>query len=162
MGIHDIEIVAYRPEYGLEVVKMWRQSFQRAMNIQEQNHSDELSGQLNYFCTIDPTSIRIAIDCSSSTIAGLMVIASGELDHLYINVEYQGSGLGSRLLNEAKLESPQSIELYTFQKNSRAQVFYESHGFSEIERGYAELEGNPWASSKEELADIKYKWTAER
>jgi len=125
-----------------------------------QNIPDQLNRQLDYFCAIDPTSIRIAIDCSSSTIAGLMVLTSGELDHLYINVEYQGSGLGSRLLNEAKLQSPQSIELYTFQKNSRAQGFYESHGFSEIERGYAEFESNPWASSKEELADIKYKWTA--
>jgi ribosomal protein S18 acetylase RimI-like enzyme len=130
------------------------------MGLQEQNHNDDVNRQLDYFCSIEPTSIRIAIDTSSSTIAGLMVFASGQLDHLYIKVAYQGSGLGSKLLNEAKVLSPEGIELYTFQKNSQAQGFYESHGFVEIERGFAEPEDNPWASSKEELADIKYRWTS--
>ncbi len=159
MSIHEVEIAEYRPEYGLEVVKMWRQSFQRAMNLPEQNQRDDLNHHLDYFCAIDPSSIRIAIDCSSSTIAGLMVLASGQLDHLYVNVEYQGLGLGSNLLNEAKTLSSRGIELFTFQRNSQSQGFYERHGFVEIERGYAEPEDNPWASSKEELADIRYRWT---
>lgn len=159
MSIHEVEIADYRSEYGLEVVKIWRQSFQRAMKLPEQNQFDDLSPQLDYFCAIDPTSVRIAIDRSSSTIAGVMVLASGQLDHLYINVEYQGLGLGSQLLNEAKARSSNGIELFTFQTNSQAQRFYERHGFFEIAHGYAKLEDNPWASSKEELADVRYRWT---
>ncbi|MBT4162724.1 MAG: GNAT family N-acetyltransferase [Gammaproteobacteria bacterium] len=158
MSILDINFVEYRPEYGLETVKMWRQSFQRAMNLEEQNHIDELTDQLDYFSSISPASIQIAIDCRSSAVAGLMVLVSGKLDHLYVNVGYQGIGLGSKFLTEAKLRSPQGIELYTFQKNIRAQSFYKHHGFREVERGYADFESNPWASSKEELADIKYRW----
>ncbi len=158
MSINDVEIVEYRPEYGLEVVKMWRQSFQRAMNLPEQNRSDELHHQLDYFCSINPDGIQVAIDCSSSAIAALMVLVPGELDHLYVGVEYQGFGLGSRFVQEAKRLSPLGIELFTFQKNTRAQRFYLSRGFVEIERGFADLGTNPWASSKEDLADIKYRW----
>lgn len=160
MSTQEVEIVGYSPEYGLGVVKVWRQSFQRAMNLQEENQSDDLNGQLDHFSSIDPAHIQVAIDTPSSTIAGFIVLAAEELDHLYINVAYQGLGLGSRLLNEAKAKSPQRIELYTFQKNKRAREFYESHGFVEIERGIAELGDNPWASSQEELADIKYVWTS--
>jgi|GEM_PF-2409966 len=85
-NINTIENVAYRPGYDLEVVKMWRQPFQRAMNIQQQNHSDDLNRQLDYFSTLAPTSIRLAMDCSSSTVAGLMVLTAGELDLFYIQV----------------------------------------------------------------------------
>jgi hypothetical protein len=79
MGIQEIEIVAYRAEYGLEVAKMWRQSFQRAMSLKEQNCSEALNGQLDYVCSINPSSIQVAIDRSSSTVAGFMVLASGAL-----------------------------------------------------------------------------------
>ncbi|MEM7221152.1 MAG: GNAT family N-acetyltransferase [Pseudomonadota bacterium] len=159
MGIQDVDIVGHRPEYALELVKMWRQSFQRAMGLPEQNRSDDLIGQLDYFCTIDPAAIQVAIDTSSSTIAGFSVLQAGELDHLYVNVRYQGQGLGSKLLYDAKSRAPNGVKLYTFQKNTRAQAFYLSHGFVELERGFADFEGNPWASSKEELADIRYGWT---
>jgi len=158
LGIPDIDFVEYRPEYGLEIVKMWRQSFQRAMNLEEHNHIGEVSGQLDFFCAIDPACIRVLMDKSSSTVAGFMALTPGSLDHLYINVEYQGRGLGSKLLNEAKSQSPQGLELYTFQKNERAQKFYEARGFSVIELGFAEAATNPWAASQDELADIKYKW----
>jgi hypothetical protein len=85
-NINTIKNVAYRPVYGLNVVKMWRQPFQRAMNMQQQNHSDDLNRQLDYFSTIAPASIRLAMDGSSSTVAGLMALTASTLDHLYIRV----------------------------------------------------------------------------
>ena len=42
------ELVAYRPEYALEAVKLWRRSFQRAMGLEEQNRLGEVRGQLDY------------------------------------------------------------------------------------------------------------------
>lgn len=65
---------------------MWRQPFQRPMNIQQQDHSDDLNRHLDYFSTLDQASIRLAMDCSSSTVAGLMVLTAGALDCLYIQV----------------------------------------------------------------------------
>ncbi|MGI9295740.1 MAG: GNAT family N-acetyltransferase [Pseudomonadales bacterium] len=129
------------------------------MGLEEQDHYNDLIGQLNFFSTISPEQIRVAIEINKSAIVGLMVLDGHELDHLYVHVDCQRLGIGSRLLREAKEKSPERIELYTFQKNTGAQGFYSNHGFTEIARGYADPVGNPWATSKEDLADIKYCWT---
>ena len=158
MNIADFESVEYRPEYGLETVKMWRQSFQRAMGIDEHNNYNELSKQLDYLCSIDPASIRVVIHNFSSTIVGFMVATPGELHHLYVHVDYHGRGLGTMLLNEVKSQSPLGLELYTFRRNKIAQNFYMKHGFMEIARGFAEAATNSWATTQEDLADLKYRW----
>ena len=137
---------------------MWRRSFQQTMDLDEHNRFDELNGQLNYLSSINPQSILVAIDPSNSRIVGFLVLNSTELNHLYIDVDYQGLGLGSALLDGAKQNSPDGLELHTFQKNIRAQKFYESQGFSETQRGFADSSTNPWATSEEDLADIEYKW----
>ncbi len=159
MSSSKTQIQSYRVEYGLETVKMWRRSFQRAMGLEAQNRLSELVPQLDYFSTIEPASIRVAVEPEDAAIVGMMVLSGSALDHLYIHVDYQGCGLGSRFLRLAKEESPAGIELYTFQKNTGARKFYESHGFVEIERGFAAALSNPWATRKDELADIRFRWT---
>ncbi len=157
----NIAFTEYRAEYGFELVKMWRRSFQKAMSLEEHNRLDELYGQLKYFSAIDPATISIALDKSTSVIASFMVLSQGMLDHLYVAVEYQGYGIGSHFLNQAKAQSPNGLELFTFQKNHGAQSFYLSHGFHEVHRGHADSADNPWATSAEDLADIKYRWEPE-
>lgn len=153
-----IERADYRPEYALEIVKLWRLSFQRAMRLEEHNRLSELSGHLDAFCRIDPAGIRLLMDTDTSQIVAFMALSAGWVDQLYVQVDQQGHGLGSRLLNQAKADSPGGLRLYTFQRNEKAQVFYQGHGFTEVERGFAGADENPWASSREELADILYAW----
>jgi hypothetical protein len=50
------------------------------------------------------------------------------------------------------------LTLSTFQLNKGAQQFYEFHDFVIARVGFAGVEGNAWASSKEQLADITYEW----
>ena len=114
--MQNIEIQDYRKKYGLEVVKMWRQSFQRAMGLEEHNHQAAVQDQLEYFSRIDPEMIRVVISIEQTVIIGMMVLNKTKLEHLYIHVDYQGNGLGVKLLNEAKKKSPIGLELYTFQK----------------------------------------------
>ena len=156
--MHNIEIQDYRKEYGLEVVKMWRQSFQRAMGLEEHNHQAEVQVQLEYFSTIDPETIRVVMNVELTMIVGMIVLNNTKLEHLYIHVDYQGNGLGVMLLDEAKKKSPTGLELYTFQKNYRAQAFYQKNGFFEVERGYADRAINPWVRTRGDLADIRYCW----
>lgn len=155
----DIRIIDYRPEYGLETVKMWRRSFQRAMGLEEQDDFANLREQLDYFATIDPAAIRVAIRLDDSSIVGMMVLRGSTLEHLYVDVACQGLGLGSEFMQEAKVKSPLGIELYTFQRNRAAQRFYLSRGFREIERGFADPASNPWARERTDLADILYRWS---
>jgi ribosomal protein S18 acetylase RimI-like enzyme len=154
----SIQSVGYRPEYALELVKLWRGAFQRAMAIEEHNRFNELSGHLDFFATIDPASLHVLLDTTTSEIVGFMALSDGYLNHLYVHVDRQGQGLGSRLIDHAKSRCPERIELHTFQRNTSAQKFYLSHGFREIERGFAASEDNPWATSPDQLADIRYRW----
>ena len=153
------------------------------MNLQANEDYDSESGfldQLNFFNTIDPTNIYVVVDEHGETsqmepklarqplvgvvgvvgVVGMMVLVDNEIEHLYIHVDHQGQGIGTRLINMAKTQSAGCLELFTFQKNVRAQKFYLSHGFVEIERGCASLADNPWARSQAELKDIKYRWAS--
>ena len=154
-----MEFRAYRTEYALETVTMWRRAFQRAMGLAEHDPHHAVADQLAYFSTVSPETVRVAMDPKSNDIVGMTVLDGGILQHLYVHVDYQGIGIGSTFLAEAKARSPTGMELFTFQRNVTAQGFYLSHGFVEIERGYADFEGNPWAESRDQLADIKYRWT---
>ncbi|MEM9623991.1 MAG: GNAT family N-acetyltransferase [Pseudomonadota bacterium] len=154
----EIEILSYRPEYGLEAVKMWRQSFQRAMALPEQNSRDDLLPQLDYFASLSAATVHVAMDTGNSLIVGLLVVDEQVLEHLYVHVDFQGAGLGRRLLDKAKALSPAGLELYTFQQNQGAQAFYLTQGFVEVARSFADLSSNPWASTQDQLADIKYQW----
>lgn len=159
MSLSGLVFSAYRREYGLETVKMWRRSFQRAMGIEEHNRLEELEEHLDHFADFDPIAISVALDSRLGSVVGMMTLWDGELHNLYVHVDYQGRGIGSKFLSEAKSRSPTGIDLYTFQKNTGAQKFYLAHGFQEVRRGFADFQGNPWASAKEELADIKYRWS---
>jgi hypothetical protein len=65
--------------------------------------------------------------------------------------------LGSQFIQQAKEEN-EFIPLNTFELNKGAQIFYEFHDFAITGRGFAGIEDNPWATKKEQLADIIYEW----
>jgi len=62
-------------------------------------------------------------------VVGMLVVRPGDLDQLYVAPGFQGRGVGSRLVELAKSESPDGLGLYTFQVNARARAFYERRRF---------------------------------
>jgi ribosomal protein S18 acetylase RimI-like enzyme len=72
------------------------------------------------------------------------------VDHLYVHPDFQGRGIGSALLELAKV-SADSLRLWTFQCNLKARCFYERHGFR-IER---ETDG---VGNEERQPDVLYLW----
>jgi len=83
-------------------------------------------------------------------IAGFCAFTPGWVNYLYVLPKYQGSGIGSRLLNEAKSENA-VLQLWTFQENQKARNFYERHGFKLVE----ETDG---AGNEEKQPDVRYVW----
>ena len=81
---------------------------------------------------------------------GMIAYHADEISQLYVHVDYQGGGIGQRLLERAKTESNGKLILSTFERNKNAQRFYEKHGFSIIKRG---------CENEEKLPDITYEWT---
>jgi GNAT superfamily N-acetyltransferase len=73
------------------------------------------------------------------------------LDQLYVRPDRLGEGIGRRLLEIAREQSPDGLRLYTFQINARARRFYERNGF------VAEWFGDG-SANEERQPDVRYVW----
>ena len=84
-------------------------------------------------------------------VVGLLTVAPGWVEQLYVRPDRLGRGIGRRLLDHAKERSPEGLRLYTFQVNERARRFYERNGFVAewFGDGSANEEGQP---------DVRYVW----
>ena len=142
-----IKIIEYDETYALDTVKMWRASMEQALGVKDPHSWEE---QLNYLQKlVQEYNVYLGLDEETEQVVGLMVVGGTELDQLYVHVDYQGLGIGTQLLNLAKALSPGELQLYTFEVNKKAQLFYEKHGFRIIRRG---------VESESGMADIRYAW----
>jgi GNAT superfamily N-acetyltransferase len=94
---------------------------------------------------------RTWVALEGDRIVAMAVVDPGELDQLYVAPDRLGAGIGTGLLDHAKLLSPNGLGLYTFQVNARARRFYERHGFvlEALGDGSGNEEGQP---------DVRYVW----
>src|SRR5438477_12534467 len=65
----------------------------------------------------------------SGVVVGFIGLSGAELTHINVDPDAQGGGLGSALLDHAKQQRTDRLELWVFQKNDGARRFYERHGF---------------------------------
>lgn len=72
---------------------------------------------------------------------------------LYLSERAHGQGIGKALLNQAKVECPTGLGLWTFVANTGARRFYEREGFREVAR----TDGD----NEEGLPDILFRWAPE-
>ena len=93
--------------------------------------------------------VRVAEDAGA--VVGYAALGTDFLEALYVVPAAQGQGIGSRLLDEAKAAAATQLQLYTFQRNTRARQFYEAHGFLAVSfrDGTGNEEGEP---------DVLYEW----
>lgn len=143
---HDVEFVPYSEQYLKALVKLWRDSFEEAVGIVDPNPIDE---QRQYFIdeVLPKSQVLVALD--RLKVVGFIAASSDSIDEIYVHTEYQGKGIGSKLLLWAQEHSDGKLELYTFDRNKQSQLFYDSKGFIVIERNTTEA----WM-----LDDIKYEW----
>ena len=143
----EIEIIEYDTMYALETIKMWRASTEKVLGIKDKHTWTQ---QLDYLAEIvREYQVVLAIDHRTGTVIGMMAMAGSEVDHLYVHVDYQRRGIGTRLIELAKVLSPGMLRLYTFDVNTGAQAFYRKNGFRIIGRGVEKTSGK---------ADIRYEW----
>ena len=139
-------------EAGLapELIAMWRASFEDGVGIIDPHPLEEQRRYL--FSTVVPSySIRVAK--IGDQLVGFVAANRESIGQLYVRVGFYRQGIGARLLDWAKAQSGGSLWLYTFARNSRARMFYESHGFIAVEHGFEP----EW-----KLEDVKYKWSLEQ
>jgi ribosomal protein S18 acetylase RimI-like enzyme len=84
-------------------------------------------------------------------IVGFIALGESTVDHLYVEPEMTGRGIGSSLLDRAKQRRPSGFSLWTFQQNVRARRFYERHGLRVIRLTDGER-------NEEKTPDALYAW----
>jgi GNAT superfamily N-acetyltransferase len=82
---------------------------------------------------------------------GIIAFRDDWVDQLYVLPEAQGEGIGTALLAVAQGRHAR-LQLWTFQRNTRARRFYEARGFSLV----AETDGT---RNEEREPDALYRWT---
>jgi GNAT superfamily N-acetyltransferase len=111
-------------------------------------HSDE--DVRGWFATVVlPTREVWVVDVDDAVVA-LLVLEGDWVDHLYVDPDWTGRGLGGRLLEVAKAQRPAGLDLWAFQSNARARRFYERYGFTAI----AMTDGD----NEEGAPDVRYRW----
>ena len=66
---------------------------------------------------------------SDGALVAMMVLEGDWIDQLYVDPAVTGRGLGSELVDLAKTQRPEGLQLWAFQSNVRALRFYERQGF---------------------------------
>ena len=156
----NIRLVEYESTDARQVTALWRSSFQAAMGLPAAAFADgfdEHARFINDQVAVENQLFLMKADGSDQVLA-FMAINGDWINHLYVHVDFQDQGLGTRLLNLAKDSSSGQLGLYTFRANKKARLFYERHGFTIRARGIAELADNPWANEISQLEDIEYHW----
>ncbi len=146
MKQNNIKIIQYNSAYAEDAVRMWRESKERAIS-QKEIHSFE--DHVFFLNNILNRGNEIYIATDNNKVIGIIAFNGNEINQLYIHNDYQGKGLGKKLLDMAKINSKGRLTLYTFEVNHKAQRFYERNGFKIIGRGH---------ENEENLDDIKYEW----
>lgn len=88
---------------------------------------------------------------TDGAVVGYVAVDGRELNDLYVRPGWQGQGIGAALLAQARVASPEGLELWAFQRNAGARRFYERHGFVAV----AETDG---AANEEREPDVRYRW----
>ena len=147
----------YRNDFEFELLSLWRKSLRKAIVVEEDTRSEAVNEHLEYLRSLNHEFIRVALEETSRNVIGFMRVEEHVIRDLFIHVDYQRQGLGSRFLQQAKDEND-FLSLSTFELNKGAQKFYDVMEFVITDRGFASFEGNSWATSKDQLADITYEW----
>ena len=148
---------AFQRDQELELLRLWRSSFNGAMGLEEDRREEAFQEHLEFLRSLDPGGIRVALEKTTHQMMGFMRKEGTTIHDLFIHTEHQRAGLGSEFMRRAKEESD-FLSLGTFALNRGAQKFYDFHGFKIAARGFASVEDNPWATRQEQLADLTYEW----
>ena len=100
---------------------------------------------------IDKGWVRV-VESGDGRILGFIARNGEEIDALFVAAPERGQGVGVALLDDAKARANR-LELWTFQRNTGAQKFYEREGFAEVTR-------SDGAGNQEQLPDVRYAWEA--
>lgn len=144
----SLMVAAYSEKRALDVVRMWRASFERGVGVVDPHPLEDQLAFLNRV-VVPQNKVLLVLDDVDGPVAAFIAFSKEKVAQLYVHIDYQGRGIGKALLEVAKRESSGRLQLVTFARNTLARRFYERNGFREIGQGF---------ESEWQLADVEYAW----
>ena len=139
-----IELRLATADDASEVAELFLDSFHATYAFPLAHPDDEVRGWVRDRLIPDH-EVWVATDDQRSV--GLLALAPGWVEQLYVAPDRLREGLGSRLVDVAKERQPDGLQLWTFQVNDRAQRFYERHGYVAIPN-FGPYVGHPEATCR--------------
>ena len=88
---------------------------------------------VRHYKTVVYRDRKILVVASTDNVMGFMALgADHTITALYVDGQYRNQGIGHLLVEKAKSEFSDFVQLWTFQKNATAQQFYKREGFEII------------------------------
>lgn len=145
-----IVIRELRPEDTLATARVWHRSgleeYTYLPGFQKLNETKALE----IFRDVIVKNCNVWVFESAGLISGFLAMKGTYIDRLYVDPEYQRTGIGAALIAHAKALCPQGLELHTHQQNHRARKFYEALGFVPVKFGIS--------PPPESMPDVEYHW----
>jgi GNAT superfamily N-acetyltransferase len=144
----------YRPSDLDAVTILWRVARERSLPELQLTKGYFFYEDQNYFRDRVLVKNQVwVVDVDGYAVA-FMAMDNDFIDHLYIHPAYWRQGIGTRLLNFAREQSPDHVWLYTLQANKNAMAFYEKNGFVAEKFGVS--------PPPENEPDVEYHWRRDR
>jgi ribosomal protein S18 acetylase RimI-like enzyme len=139
------------PADGPAIAALFTASRRDALPYLPELHAEDET--LDHFTNTVPARCEVWLAEEGTHLVGFMAwnAETEHLDHLYLMPRQHRQGIGTKLLDKAKVLSDGKVRLYAFQKNGRARAFYERHRFKAIWFGDG-------TENEEREPDVLYEW----
>ena len=130
------------------IAEILKQATRKAYTFMAWTHED--ASYLAFVTGTFPTWSHVRVAEVDGDVVGFACLEGDLLDQLFVRPDWQGRGVGGRLLDDVKALKPAGFTLYTFEKNHAARRFYARRGLVETGHGFSE---------EEQEADVAMRWT---
>ena len=123
------------PEELAAVIEVWYRSLDDSLHwLRPDQRASEAEARAR-FRNVVAKSCDLWVAEQDGRILGVLAMDGDAVDRLYVDTPAQGKGVGSALLDRAKVLSPETLRLATLQRNEQARRFYEGRGFVAYNHG---------------------------
>jgi len=148
--LNDFLIRAYKPVDFDSVTILWRVSREKSLPDFQKEKGHFFYEDRDYFRDHVLPNNKVWVVDIDNRVAAFLAMENDFIDQLYIHPDFWCQGIGTKLIEFAKTQSPDHLWLYTLQANVNAMAFYEKNGFVVEKFGVS--------PPPENAPDVEYHW----
>lgn len=152
----DVSVRAFEQSDFDELVAQWHTTNRASYTYVAEHQKHTLDDARAFFRhhVLAECSVWVAQALGDGALLGLIAVSPGWIRQCAVFAGQQRRGIGGLLLRQAQALQPQGLELFTFERNTAARAFYESHGFELVAHGVS--------PAPECEPDVRYRWSPAR